>query len=129
MTCTHTFQPPSLVICTNYVYALQDPDATDFNIITCDTELDGKHTSLAASFNVAPNTIDFSSVWSQFANLDSNPVVFSVVISTLCIYAVLLVWSTRKDRQDKIRVSISAHHCTAKTIWNVTIIEKLESFD
>ena len=90
---------------TNYVYALQDPDATDFNIITCDSELDGQHNSLAASFNVAPNTIDFSSVWSQFANLDSNPVVFSVVIGTLCVYTALLVWSTRKDRQDKIKVS------------------------
>ncbi len=85
---------------------MQDPDATDFNIITCDTELDGKHESLAASFNVAPNTIDFSSVWSNFANLGSNPVVFSVVIGTLCIYAILLVWSTRKDRHDKFRVGM-----------------------
>ncbi len=89
-----------------FALCLQDLDATDFNIVTCDTELDGKHKSLAASFNVAPNTIDFSSVWSNFTNLGSNPVVFSVVIGTLCAYAILLVWSTKKDRLDKFKVGI-----------------------
>ena len=93
--------------CTTISYSIetfQDPDETDFNIITCDSEFDGKHTSFAASFNVAPNTIDFSAVWSQFTNLDSNPVVFSVVIASICVYIILLVWSRRKDKLDKIRV-------------------------
>ncbi len=86
---------------------LQDPDSTDFNIITCKTTLDGKHSSLAASVNVAPNMIDFSEVWSKFADLDENAVVFSVVISTLVLYALLLIWARRKDKHDQFRVSVT----------------------
>ena len=83
-----------------------DPDSTDFNIITCVTELDGKRTSLSASVDVAPNMIDFSSVWGKFANIGENAVVFSVVVGTLIVYVLLLVWARRKDKQDKVRVRL-----------------------
>ncbi len=68
--------------------------------------MDGKHNSLAASVNVAPNMIDFSSVWGKFTNIGENAVVFSVVLGTLVLYILLLLWARRKDKLDKVKVGV-----------------------
>ena len=46
----------------------------------------------------------FQNVWAKFADLSSNPVVFSVVLATLGIYVMLIVWGQRKDRKDLLNV-------------------------
>ena len=60
--------------------------------------------TFASSFFPAPNPIDFSTVFSGFANLDDNPLVFSVVLSLFGIYLLLLFWARREDRKDITRV-------------------------
>ncbi|KAI8489530.1 hypothetical protein Bbelb_326970, partial [Branchiostoma belcheri] len=57
-------------------------------------------TAFGADFAVAPNSINFSTVFAKFGQLDENPVVFSFVISTLVLYFALLVWARRKDKSD-----------------------------
>ncbi len=92
-----------------YVFFSQDPDSTDFNVITCNTPLDGKRNSLAASFVVGPNMIVFSSVWANFANIGQNAVVFCVVLGGLIVYTILLLWAARKDKKDRTKVCVFSY--------------------
>ena len=57
-------------------------------------------TTFAGGFIVLPPAIDFSYVWSHASFLD-NPVIYSTVITLVCVYAVLGVWSRWADERDK----------------------------
>ena len=52
----------------------------------------------------------FQNVWAGFADLGNNPVVFSVVLGTLTVYILLILWATRKDRKDRIKVRNNIYH-------------------
>ncbi|KAK7111719.1 hypothetical protein V1264_011307 [Littorina saxatilis] len=60
-------------------------------------------TSFGSDAVVPPNTIDFSNVWAKFANLNENAAVFSVIISLLGIYVLLLIFLRYKDKQDLVK--------------------------
>ncbi|KAI8494931.1 hypothetical protein Bbelb_275360 [Branchiostoma belcheri] len=60
-------------------------------------------TSFGSEMVVAPNTIDFSNVFAKFANLSDNAAVFSVVVSILLLYVLLLVYTRRADKNDIIK--------------------------
>ena len=59
-------------------------------------------TSFGGSFAVPTNKIDLSN--SAFTKLNENPLVFSVMISCMCLYLVLLIWAKREDKEDEIKV-------------------------
>ena len=61
-------------------------------------------TSFGSDFVVPPNTIDFSTVWSKFKDLNENAAVFSTVISVLCLYVIVVIWARYKDKQDVVKV-------------------------
>ncbi|XP_070540433.1 polycystin-1-like protein 2 [Ptychodera flava] len=60
-------------------------------------------TSFGAAFYVVPpNPIDFDTVFAKFADLDSNPSVFSTVIVIFALYLLIAIWARRKDRREKV---------------------------
>ncbi len=59
-------------------------------------------TSFGGSFVVPMNTIDLAN--SAFTKLNENPLVFSVMVSCMCLYLVLLIWAKRMDKEDELKV-------------------------
>ena len=58
--------------------------------------------SFASSFFVAPNTIDFSTVFLKFD--PTNASVYGTLIGLFLLWILALAWTRRKDAQDKQRV-------------------------
>lgn len=55
---------------------------------------------------MCPSPSLFRNVLGNFAALlQGNPAVFATIITTLVVYLLLLVWTKRADRSDKIKVS------------------------
>ncbi|KAL9972511.1 hypothetical protein ACROYT_G018833 [Oculina patagonica] len=54
-------------------------------------------TSFAAQVFVEPNVIDFRKAMKGFVELSENPMVFTVVLSILGVYILLLIWARRRD--------------------------------
>ena len=54
---------------------------------------------------VAPNPIDMSKVFDGLKNLGDNLGVLMVILTLWLTYFLLVVWTKRKDRKDKIDVS------------------------
>ena len=65
--------------------------------------------SFASSFFVAPNTIDFSTVFSKFDI--TNASVYGTFIALLLLWILALVWARRKDNQDRLRVGVTVLSC------------------
>ena len=61
-------------------------------------------TTFGSDFYVPPNTIDFSTVFLKFKNLNENAAVFSTVMVIFGIYVIAAIWARRKDKQDLIKV-------------------------
>ncbi|XP_070186772.1 polycystin-1-like protein 2 [Littorina saxatilis] len=57
--------------------------------------------TFASSFFVAPNTIDFSTVFSKFAL--NNASVYGTIICLAVVWVLGLIWARRKDQKDKER--------------------------
>jgi len=55
------------------------------------------------TFYVAPNTIDFSTVFLKF-DLKSQAAVLGTLIGILVIYLLLLIWARHQDKKDIVRV-------------------------
>ncbi|XP_078495959.1 uncharacterized protein LOC100175984 [Ciona intestinalis] len=61
----------------------------------------------SAEFFVPPNTINFATVWAK-VNIADNPAVFSTVIALVCLYILMLIWTTRMDRRDAQKWSLKS---------------------
>ncbi len=59
-------------------------------------------TSFGGSFAVPMNKPDLGD--SAFTKLNENPLVFSVMVSCMCLYLVLLIWAKRADKEDELKV-------------------------
>ena len=57
-------------------------------------------TFFAGNFIVAPNTIDFNTVWGKFADIGNNWVVLATVGGLIIIYWMVLLIIRRLDRAD-----------------------------
>ncbi|XP_070569906.1 polycystin-1-like protein 2 [Ptychodera flava] len=57
-------------------------------------------TSFGSDFIVAPNSIDFSTVFSKFGSLNENASVFATIFVILGLYIAAVVWARREDRKD-----------------------------
>ena len=64
----------------------------------------------------------FQNVWAGFADLGNNPVVFSVVLGTCAIYILLILWATRKDRKDRIKVRWNLILCITGHVKNCPMV-------
>lgn len=51
-----------------------------------------------------PQPIDFGAALSGFSNIGDNPTVFSVVLSIIGVYFIMLVWARWKDKKDFLKV-------------------------
>ena len=58
--------------------------------------------SFASSFFVAPNTIDFSTVFLKFDI--TNASVYGTLIALLLLWILFLVWARREDNKDRHQV-------------------------
>ncbi|CAH1253107.1 PKD1L3 [Branchiostoma lanceolatum] len=57
-------------------------------------------TPFGSDFATAPNSIDFNTVFSKFADLDKNSAVFSAVLVVLGLFLIAVVFARRKDIAD-----------------------------
>ena len=57
-----------------------------------------------------PNPINFDKAFAGFSNLAENPTVFSVVLSLIGLYFILLAWCRHKDKKDIEKVSNTLFH-------------------
>ncbi|CAH1258631.1 PKDREJ [Branchiostoma lanceolatum] len=62
-------------------------------------------TAFAGEILVAPNTIDFSTVFAKFANLGDNAAVFATVLTMYAIYFIVVYWARRADKKDVVKWS------------------------
>ena len=61
-------------------------------------------TNFASEFVVAPNVPDFT-VWTNPADLLSNPAVAAFCLAIIFTYILLAIWARRKDKFDHFKVS------------------------
>ena len=61
-------------------------------------------TSFGSDVVVAPNTIDFSSVFTEEKFLESAPV-FATVVIVIALYIVGLILCRREDKRDPLKVN------------------------
>ncbi|XP_045214928.2 uncharacterized protein LOC123565009 [Mercenaria mercenaria] len=65
-----------------------------------------KALTFANSFYVAPNKIDFSSVFLKFSPLNQAAVMATLIL-ILLIYIIIVIWTRRQDRKDLLRWGIT----------------------
>jgi polycystin 1L2 len=58
--------------------------------------------SFASSFFVAPNTIDFDTVFLKFDI--TNASVYGTLIGLFCLWLLAVLWTRRQDNKDKQQV-------------------------
>lgn len=61
--------------------------------------------TFGGGISIPINTIDFSN--SAFNNLGENPLIFSVMVSVMCLYLCLCIWAASEDRKDAIKAGVS----------------------
>ena len=61
--------------------------------------------TFGAGLSIPINTIDLSN--SAFNNLAENPLVFSVMVSVMCLYLCLCIWASAQDRKDAVKAGVS----------------------
>lgn len=59
--------------------------------------------TIANSFYVPPNQIDFSSVFLKFSPLN-QAAVMGILALTFAVYILVILWAKRQDRKDLLRV-------------------------
>ncbi|XP_048576120.1 polycystic kidney disease and receptor for egg jelly-related protein isoform X2 [Nematostella vectensis] len=64
-------------------------------------------TTFGSGFFVAPNPINFSEAFKGFSNLSDNPAVFSVVVSVIGLYIILVIFARRADNSDVRKVGVT----------------------
>lgn len=82
-------------------------------------------TSFLSDFIVPPNTIDFNTVWSKFANLGENAAVFSTVISLIGIYIIIIIWGRHMDKKDILKVILHSNYCWIQFFVKIYDVKKI----
>uniref|UniRef100_A0A1I8HXD5 PLAT domain-containing protein n=1 Tax=Macrostomum lignano TaxID=282301 RepID=A0A1I8HXD5_9PLAT len=62
-------------------------------------------TSFMSSFYVPP--IQFDPNDSGWLKLDSNPIALALVLSLVCFYFLVIIWASKKDREDVTKVGVT----------------------
>ena len=71
-------------------------------------------TFFGGDFVVAPNTIDFDTVFGKFAsNIGDNLAVLCTVIGLLVLYWLGLLLLRRMDKKDQSKVCTKPHNCSS----------------
>ncbi len=97
---------------TSTFFSHQVTDLTGTDHTTCKSPVTGSSKSYAVSVYLAPNSINFRTVFAKFKNLNENAMVFSLVISSIVVYIILVVWARLSDKEDLVKVSyILNHYC------------------
>ncbi|KAH3806940.1 hypothetical protein DPMN_135270 [Dreissena polymorpha] len=79
---------------------------SDYFLEMCDLKCNCKamkKMTFSNSFHVAPNRIDFSTVFLKFSPLN-QAAVMATLIMILLMYALVIVWTRRQDRLDVLKV-------------------------
>jgi hypothetical protein len=63
-------------------------------------------TSFGSDLLVAPNPIDFDSVFSNFGSLAENVAVLALISTILGVYIIGVVWARRADKRDELLVGV-----------------------
>lgn len=64
-------------------------------------------TSFGSDLLVAPNPIDFDSVFQNFGSLAENVAVLALISTILGVYIIGVIWARRADRRDDLLVRVS----------------------
>ena len=68
----------------------------------------GKEVISALSFNFAPNTIDFNSVFSKF-DISAQGAVLGTILAVAYIAMIFMCWASFMDRRGVLQVSYKSH--------------------
>ncbi len=80
-------------------------DGTTLDSLRCEVTPTATRSAFGASVIAAPNLIDWSKAFANFANLSDNACVFGTVVSFIIVWIMLLVWANWQDRRDEKSVS------------------------
>lgn len=61
--------------------------------------------SFGSAISIPFNTIDLSN--SAFNNLNENPLIFSLMVSVMCLYLCCCIWAVAQDRKDAVKAGVS----------------------
>lgn len=61
--------------------------------------------TIGGGISIPFNTIDLSN--SAFNNLGENPLIFTVMVSIMCLYLCCCIWAVSADRKDAIKAGVS----------------------
>jgi hypothetical protein len=64
-------------------------------------------TSFGSDLLVAPNPIDFDSVFSNFGSLAENVAVLALISTILGVYILGVIWARRADKRDLLMVIVN----------------------
>lgn len=67
--------------------------------------------TFANSFYVAPNTIDFSTVFLKFSPKD-QAAVLAIFILVIVLYVILMIWGRHQDKKDIVKVCMIFSYIT-----------------
>lgn len=73
-------------------------------------------TSFGSDLLVAPNQIDFDSVFSNFGSLAENVAVLILISAILGGYIIGALWARRADKRDELLVSVFQSNTSFHTI-------------
>lgn len=99
-----------------------NPDTAE---LECDCK-PKKELTFANSFYVAPNKIDFSSVFLKFSPLNQAAVMATLLLIFL-IYIIIVIWARRQDRKDLLKVGnyVHLHRSGLLNIVNTSVLVTL----
>ena len=86
-----------------YILHFQVMELSNLNETVCRCE-NPPGPTLASTFYVPPNTIDFHAVWSKFD--PANAAVYGTIIALLLLYFIVIPWFRRQDKKDIHRVRL-----------------------
>lgn len=78
--------------------------------------------TFANSFYVAPNTIDFSTVFLKFSPKD-QAAVLAIFILVIVLYVILMIWGRHQDKKDIVKVCMIFSYITLlKKTWMAVVV-------
>lgn len=80
-------------------------------------------TSFGSGFFVMPNSIDFSYVFAN-AGFSDNVTIYMTIVITLTLYALLLVWAKKNDKEDLIKLGstpLPDNHPGARYLYEILV--------